>query len=54
VLEDLIDDGLLLFRDFDGYPLGDDDRDTAADDVEAGLLFGHLNHERLLEEGVEV
>lgn len=54
VLVDLIDNGLLLLSDFDGYPLGNDDSDTTANDVEAGLLFGHLNYKRLLEEGVEV
>lgn len=54
VLVDLIDNGLLLLSDFDGYPLGNDDSDTTANDVEAGLLFGHLNYKRLLEEGVKV
>ncbi len=54
MLEDLVHNWLLLLGDLDSDPLGDDDGDAAADDVEAGFLLSRFGDECLLEEGVKV
>jgi hypothetical protein len=54
MLEDLIHDGLLLFRNLDGYPLRDDNCDATTNDVVTGLLLACFSDQRVLEEGVEI
>jgi hypothetical protein len=48
MLEDLIDNGLFLFCNFDGDPLRDDDGDTAANDIVARLLLASFRNQRVL------
>lgn len=54
MLEDLIHDRLLVLCNLDSNPLGDDDGDSTAYDVEARLLLTRFRHERVLEKGVKV
>jgi hypothetical protein len=54
MLEDLIHDGLLLFRNLDGYPLRDDNCNATTNDVVTGLLLTCFSDQRVLEEGVEI
>jgi hypothetical protein len=54
MLEDLVNNGLLLFGNLNGNPLCDDDGDTATDDVEARLLLASLSNQSVLEEGIEI
>jgi hypothetical protein len=54
MLEDLVYNRLLLFRNLDGNPLRDYDSDTTSDDVEAWLLLSCFRNQSILEEGIEV
>jgi hypothetical protein len=54
MLVDLVYNRLLVFRDPNRNPLGNNNGDTPTDDVEPGLLFLRLRDQRILNEGVKV
>jgi hypothetical protein len=54
MLENLVDNRLLLFCNFDGYPLRDDDSDATSDDIVARFLFACFGDQSVFQERVKV